>query len=278
MFHVGRLRARLPEIVVVRVLQNVVPVRIFILKVKLIGVGERTHAQVEIVLILGAEIEARGVHRSFRLARTRHEAAVEPEVGGQVEGAVMISVVAVAHVAHGGLRRDRLQRRMRVHQAEGGEKSGIRNAPDTGLSVIIRHILNEPIDGVPGIGALVGIFPAVEVHLVGRDVDECSLGQIAAAHILIHHDEALFFGRFRRPDHGPVIIDPIRSDRVRRAHHQQRVGVRSVLGRIDAGVESDPVAHGNTVIVFRVVRAGILQLLFDLFPAGRLRRQGQYQR
>ena len=55
--HVRSLGPGLPEFVVVGMLQNIVPVDAFILEVPLVRVGQRTHPQIEIVLVLSAVIE-----------------------------------------------------------------------------------------------------------------------------------------------------------------------------------------------------------------------------
>src|SRR5581483_6439714 len=99
-------------------------------EVEFVRVGERTHIQVEIVMVLGAEVEARRAGRTLGITGTRLEVAVETEVRGQMECSVVIGVVAVADVAHGSLRRSGFQRGMRIHQAESGEEAWIGNPPN----------------------------------------------------------------------------------------------------------------------------------------------------
>ena len=66
--HVRRQRARLPELVIAGVLDVFVPVHIFVLQVLLIGIGNGTHAQKEVIGVEGAGIER---HASAADARDR---------------------------------------------------------------------------------------------------------------------------------------------------------------------------------------------------------------
>jgi hypothetical protein len=70
-------------------------------------------------------------------------------------------------------------------------------------------------------------------------------------------------------EHGLVLILTVGRDRVRGAIQENRIGVllAGVLGDIDAGEELDPIAHGNAVLEFGVIRLDplgefILRLLF----------------
>ena len=73
------------------------------------------------------------------------------------------------------------------------------------------------------------------------------------------------------PTIGPVVVDAVRRHGVRRALHQDRIGLRGVLRDVDAGEELDAVAHGDAVVVLGVVRAGVFELLFGLVRGGLLR-------
>ncbi len=145
----------------------------------------------------------RGVlRRTRRLARPRLEIAVETEIRRQVEGAVMIRVVAIAHVAHGRLRGGGLQRRMRIHQAERGEEAGIRNAPDPDLAVVVGHVLDQP-SMVSQVSVLSSVsFGPLNCVLCGGTSTNVPPGHVAAAHVLVHDDEASFSASSEGPTTG----------------------------------------------------------------------------
>ena len=125
----GRKRAGRPEFVVSGVRQVVVPVGILVLEILFVAVGERSHAQVEVVLVGRAEIEGDLRRRAGRFQAARLEAGIEAEVRGQIERAVVIGVVAVADVAHGSLRRCGFQRRMRIDHARTPRRIRDRRCP-----------------------------------------------------------------------------------------------------------------------------------------------------
>src|SRR5450432_3431748 len=48
---------------------------------------------------------------------------------------------------------------MRIHRTGQREPSGIRNAGDTGFTIIVFHIVQKPVDRIPGIRTLInGVF------------------------------------------------------------------------------------------------------------------------
>ena len=135
------------------------------LEVLLVGIGERTHLQVEIVAVGSAVLKWKRKGRRRRVAFTLVKAHIKAEAVGQHEGAIVIDVVAQVIIGHGRLRRHGHQRGMRIDHAGRGVKTGLRNAPHADLAGVSRDILHQPVDGVPGIRALVDLFaaPAGEV-------------------------------------------------------------------------------------------------------------------
>ena len=118
-------------------------------------------SQEEVVHVRRAGIEAQRRLRRLRASSPRgDEAGVEPEVRAEHERAVVIDVVA--HVVVGGrrLRRRRLQRRMRVDDARRDVEAGLRDADHAGAAVVVRDVLQQPLDGVVGVGALVDVLRA----------------------------------------------------------------------------------------------------------------------
>ena len=98
----------------------------------------------------------------------------------------MVSIIAIALIGRGGLRRNRLERRMRADQTAGGEKSGIRYAANAHVPVVIRYILKQPLDRVMGIGAVGNGL------VLRRDILENAFRHITPAHILVNENEPLF--------------------------------------------------------------------------------------
>jgi hypothetical protein len=47
---------------------------------------------------------------------------------------------------------------MRVDHAGGGVEAGVGNPPNAGVAVVVGHILEEPINGVVEIGAVVDVL------------------------------------------------------------------------------------------------------------------------
>src|SRR5882724_9276089 len=97
-------RAPLPEFVVDRMLEIVVPERVGVFQIFFVAVRERTHPQVEIVGVGRSEIEWSELRRrTRRIALSGFEAAIETEVRGQIKRTVVIRIVTVADVTHGSL-------------------------------------------------------------------------------------------------------------------------------------------------------------------------------
>ena len=70
-------------------------------------------------------------------------------------------------------------------------------------AVVVRHVLDQPVDGVVGVGALVDVGRAA---LLGDDVrphvDELALRHPAAAHVLVGEDVAVLAEERRRAQVG----------------------------------------------------------------------------
>ena len=76
----------------------------------------------------------------------------------------MVEVVAGEPIVDRRLRADGLQGRVGVDHAAVGVKAGIGNAPLADFAVVILDVLDQPVDGVVGIGAFVEILrPLVRI-------------------------------------------------------------------------------------------------------------------
>jgi hypothetical protein len=81
---------------------------------------------------------------------------------------------------------------------------------------------------------------------------------VAAADVLIDEDELFGEEEGRGAERIAVLIDAVGRDGVGRALEENRVGFAvgdDVLGDVDGGEEADAVAHGDAVLVFRVLFA-----------------------
>lgn len=149
---------------------------------------------------------------------------------------------------------------MRIDEAVRGEETGVGDAPHAHLSVVIRDMLDQPIHSVVGVGAFIGVFGAVVMRLVRAHVHKHALRHVAAAHILIDEDEALFFGGEGWTDLRLVVVGAVWSHVVRRSLHDDGIRLRRVFGNVDRGEQTHAIAHGNPVFVFGVVRQGVGEL------------------
>ena len=214
------------------------------MQVKLIGVG-------------GSPIEGGPCLGRQLWILLRHEENIEAEVGVEHEGAAVVSVVAHEEVGHGRLGRSGFQRGMGIDDAGRGEEAGIGNSPDAGVAVIVGNILEQPVDGVVKVGAVVDVLFGFFVVDVRAHLDERALGHVAAAHVLVDENVSRLVEVGRGTELRAVEVDAIWRNAIRSAIDQERVGVRSVLGNVDSGEEADAVAHGDTVFIFRVMRFGV---------------------
>jgi hypothetical protein len=69
----------------------------------------------------------------------------------------VIPVIAEEEVGDWRLWRRGLDRRVRIDDPRLGEEADVRDPIDTDAAIVVRHVREEPIDRVPGIGALVDI-------------------------------------------------------------------------------------------------------------------------
>ena len=120
-------------------------------------VGQWTGAQEELVAVLRAVVER---HRHLRWRRRLRLRLVHP---GCVEGvreherAAVIPVVIEEEVGDRRLWRRCLDGRVRVDDPGHGEEPRIRDSPEADAAIVIGHMPQEPLDGVPSVGILVDI-------------------------------------------------------------------------------------------------------------------------
>ena len=233
----GEVRGRrllLPEGVVVRVGDIIVPGRNLPEEVLLVDVRERAEPQVPFVGVVAVEVE-----RGVLLGRLHPRGVLETVA--QPEGPVVVEVIAEVHIRGRGLRRHGLDRRMGLEHGHGREPSAVRYAQQAGPPVVTADIFEKPGDRVVGIRALVD---RSGIALVARRPhhDERPLGLVAPADILIDEDVTVV-------DEGPIAFQGerarIRRRAVGRAKNQKGQGPCGLVRREDDGVELHPVPHGN---------------------------------
>ena len=249
--------AGLPERVVVGMLNDILPPGDFVVIVAGIDVRERLDVAEEEIVAVGRRRTFEGVwplggELRTRLAEGEHEA----EHLRQVEGAVVMEVVAEEPVGDGCLRRDSLERGMGVDGRHDGVEAGIGDAPGADASVVVGDVLDQPRDAVIGIAGLIDILGTFFGGDVGAHILEGAFAEELSAHILVDKDVLGTGEEFGGSEHGLVLILTVGCDRVRRAIEENRIGVvlAGILGDIDAGEEFDAIAHGNAVLKLGVVR------------------------
>ena len=158
------------------------------------------------------------------------------------EGAVVVKVVADEHVGRRGLLGNRLQRRVGLEQRHGGRPAGIGNAVDAHAAVIVGGVLQQPLDGVIGVGAFVdGLWIALVSW--GALHHEPAFRFEAAAQVLEDEDITVGNELIEIPGFHKGLF--VFRDAVRRANHQKGQESGCVLGAEDHGLQAHAVAHWN---------------------------------
>ena len=224
--HVLPDRSDLPELVVVRVVHDLLPVARAPAEELLVDLGERGQRQKELVGVRRPRIEARLLLRQVGPSCARPEARVEAEVGAQHERAVVVHIVAQVVVGGRRLRRRGPKRRVRVDDAGRHVKARLRHADEPDTAVVVRHVGEQPGNRVVHVAALVHVLRAALDGHVGPDLLELALRHVPAAGVLVDEDEARFLKRRGRAERTAVGVDAVRADAVRRARDEEGIARR----------------------------------------------------
>ena len=108
----------------------------------------------------------------------------------QAEAALVEEVVAEPGVAHGRLRRERLERRVRLEQRHDRQPPRVGDPEDAHPAVVVPHVLDQPLDRVVGVGRLVDAL-LVLGEARGAVHDELPLGLVLPADVLEGEDVAV---------------------------------------------------------------------------------------
>ncbi len=252
-------RLALPEGVIGRVRRQVVPETQLFEAVGLGPIAGRDGVE-EVLIVVGA-----GPRHVLALAGLAGLAGEVVEVH-LTEGAVVEPVVAHPAVDHRAFGGGDLQRRVRVEQRHGHGPAVVGRADHADLLVRFRHVLDQPVDRVPGIGGVVGLGRVQRPHRRPRH-DVVALRAVLAADVLIDEDIAVIDPFAVGRPHGVAQVRLAVGDEgtvgiVRRAFHQhgQPLGA---LGHDDDGVQLHAVAHRDHHLALDVV-----PFAHGLFPLG----------
>ncbi len=207
----------------------------------------------------GLEKEAVAVRRvgperlRFALAGSRPHAgaARQPtERVRQPKRPVVMEVVPDEHVGRRRLRRGALERGVRLDDPFHDLVAGGRSADHADPAVVVRHVFEQPIDGVIGVAVLIDL-PARLLRHVRPHHHKLAFGFVLPAHILLDENKPLVFKLERMPRRPEVGAARLRTgiNPVRRAKEEEGQIFVLLSRRIDHGVELDPVAHGNHVFL-----------------------------
>ena len=221
--------ARFPVVVVGVVFDLVFKIRLALFAKRFGDVGKITQLQKILVSVLGVIVERRpalGFNGGIFL---RLETGEKSIVVRQHVSATVIDIVTHVEIGNRCLRRCRLDGGVRVDDRRGGIKAGIGNAPDAELAVVVRHVLEKPLDGVKHVGAFIDIGLRFLHRLVRAHFNERAFGQVTTAHILADEYITRLGELLVRRGACWILIHAIRRAAIRRAHHQERITLRQIL-------------------------------------------------
>ena len=179
----------------------------------------------------------------------------------QEERAVVMPVVAGEPIRHRGLRRGRLQCRVGIDHPGRRVEARIGDPPHADPAVVVGHVLDQPIDRVVGVRALVDVGGLLLAVAMRPHVLELALRHPSAADVLVGDDIAVAAEGRRWADVRLVGVLAIRLDPVRRAQQHHRIPMPLLLGDVDRREQPDPVAHRDAVFILGVMSLDIIDPL-----------------
>src|SRR5689334_6317139 len=105
----------------------------------------------------------------------------------------MVEIVPYEPVRHGRLRRGSLKRRMRIDRPDAGIKPRIRYSPQPHPAIVVRYVLHEVVDRVPGIRALIDVVRLQGVDDLRPVIYEYAFRMPPAADILVCENVSVVF-------------------------------------------------------------------------------------
>ena len=186
--NIGLLQIRrhclpLPELVVVGMLHEIVPSGQLLVHILLVEIRNRSQPQKPVEGIEAIEIESLVLLGCFHSRRILQAVA-------QPERAVMMEIVTQVHVGRRGLLGNSFQRRMRIDHRHHSQPPAIGNPQHSRASVVVGHVLEQPLDGVVGVRAFVNCL-CVALRARWPHHHELALRFVAPANILKHENVTL---------------------------------------------------------------------------------------
>ena len=166
-------------------------------------------------------------------------------------------VVPVKPIRHRRLRRDRFDRRMPVDAGHRGVEARIRDTVDADAAIVVRHVLDQPIDRVVSVGRLINLV-ALLVRDVGPHIFINALAHVPAAHVLVNEDVAFARKQFVRPKEIFVCVRSIRPDAIGRTIEHDRILLFLVLRFVDAREELHAITHRNHYFALGVMALDVV--------------------
>ena len=164
-------------------LDEIVPGRDLALEVRRVGVRQRAQPKIPLEGVATVEREGSVLLRGFH-HRGVLEAVAEPE------GAVVMEVVAQEHVGRRRLGRGGLECRVRFEQGHHRQPARVGDAQHADAAVVVLHVLDQPVDRVVRVGALVDGLGLTRVPR-SPDHHERPLRLVPAANVLEDEDVAV---------------------------------------------------------------------------------------
>ena len=222
-------RTRLPELVIGRVGEELLPGGIFGSELGR-QVADRSGPEVELVAVLGAVIEGDRHLGGRRRLRLRLVDGYRVEGMREHERAAVIPIVVQEQVGDGRLRRSCPNGWMRVDHPRRREEPPVRDAEEAHAAVVVGQVSQEPLDRVPRVGLLIDIGRRSLLWPMRGHVGERAFRHQPAADILAREEVAGAQERLGLEAEGALLVDAVRTDAERRPREQDRVGRRGGLG------------------------------------------------
>src|SRR5690348_7974625 len=149
---------------------------------------------------------------------------------------------------------------MSIRQRGRREVAAIGNAPDSDAAAVVRDVLDEPIDRVIGVGALVGRYRARHAS-PWCHVDEVATGHESSPNVLIGEDEPFISEARRRSEGAWKGRWPVGTDAVGGPRNHYGIVARGVARHVHSREELGPITHRDSHFRLRITSFDRLGLL-----------------
>ena len=213
------------------------------------SIGRRAEIEEKAIPVGRAEIERSGVGL-IGLGSGARVGGHPVESIGKLKGAIRVVVVSQELILRGRLRRGGFDGRVGIDHAHRHLPTRIRDSILPHPAVVVRHMRQQPLDGVVQIRARVGLSGASDKRPV---MNELPFRVELPAHVLVDEDVAFLRKRGGGSENAPVGIRPVRWNTVGRALDENRISPRLIFRRVNDRKEPHSVPHGDHVLVLVVI-------------------------